>query len=755
MRIRMELRCIRYMFFRSIFLTSILFTFSLILGVAQTSTNIVKGKVYEQSDDNQPLVGANVYWLGTANGVVTSPDGTFSIAKDAHSKVLIISFTGFTADTVEVSDNNYIEVTLQNDLSIEQVEVIKRWKTTSFSLLDPMKMEKISENELEKAACCNLSESFETNASVDVSFTDAITGTKQIQMLGLAGPYTQITRENMPDIRGLSAIYGMEYIPGTWIESIQLNKGTGSVVNGFESIAGQINVELRKPQTADRLYLNVYANEDSRVEANLNLKQQVNENLSTALLLHARTHQVEMDRNGDSFMDKPTGEQYIILNRWKLKTKRNWESQLGLKATYSNSIGGQMGYKPENSANLWGMEMETKRFEGWLKGGKVFEKDPTKSIGTQFSGVTHTQASVFGLKTYTANQNSGYANVIFQSNSNVYHGYKLGSSLQYDKFNEQLDSLDFTREEIVPGIFVEYNFSPNNNFDIVLGLRADYHNNFGLFYTPRIHVRYAPAEKSVLRFSAGKGYRTASILAENSSVLASSRSIRVLSSTTDTPYGLEQERAWNFGANFTQNFRLDYRDGTATIDLYHTRFDNQIVMDLDDSPQTVLFYNLDGESYSTSVQAQIDYEVFRRFDARIAYRWYDVKTQYQSGLLEKPLVSPHRAFMNLAYGTSSHWKFDYTLQWSGIKRIPSTASNPSEYQLADYSPSFFMMNAQVSKQWAEKFDVYVGVENILNYKQENPILASDEPFGQHFDASLTWGPIFGRMVYAGIRLKLK
>jgi outer membrane receptor for ferrienterochelin and colicin len=732
------------------------FLFMLSAG-AQPVSESVKGKVFEYDAHQHtvPLIGANIYWAGTTLGVVSSLDGSFTIKRHETSDLLVFSFTAYESDTLDLSETDYVEVIMQQSISIEQVEVVKRWKTTSFSLLDPMKVEKIGEGELLKAACCNLSESFETNASVDVSFTDAITGTKQIQMLGLAGPYSQITRENIPDIRGLSAIYGMEYIPGTWIESIQLNKGTGSVVNGYESIAGQINVELRKPELADRMYLNVYGNEDSRIEANLNLTQKVSEKLSTALLLHARTQRTEMDRNGDGFMDKPLGDQYILLNRWKLSSDNGFESQLGIKATLNTAKGGQMGYTEGTQGNLWGMEMETRRLEGWYKIGKVFEHNPTQSIGMQFSGLTHDQYSLFGLKKYTGLQNSAYANIIFQSNANVYHTYKLGTSFQYDYFREHIDSLNFYREEVVPGVFAEYTFSPGDNLDFVAGLRGDWHNNYGFFITPRLHVRYAMAEKSVLRFSLGRGQRTASVFAENNAVLASSRAVFVVGNRTGKPYGLDEEIAWNFGANFTQKFTLDYRDGAFSVDLYHTRFKNQVVVDRDESPQQLLFYNLEGESFSTSFQVQLDYEVFRRFDMRIAYRLFDVQTTYNSGLMQVPMTAPHRAFMNLAYSTRNHWSFDYTVQRLSSKRLPSTASNPIEYQLSDYSPGFYLMNAQISKQWQEKFDIYVGVENILDFKQEDPILAADDPFGPYFDASLTWGPVFGRMVYAGIRLKIK
>jgi outer membrane receptor for ferrienterochelin and colicin len=623
-------------------------------------------------------------------------------------------------------------------------------------MINPIKVESIGEEELCKAACCNLSESFETNPSVDISFTDAITGTKQIQMLGLAGPYTQITRENMPDIKGLSAIYGMEYIPGPWIEGIQLNKGTGSVVNGFEGIAGQINVELRKPETAERVYLNVFGNTESRIEANLNLARKVNKKWSTALLFHGRNQSFAMDKNNDGFIDKPTGNQYILLNRWHFASGNGWISQFGIKGTLNSNIGGQAGFNPKINEGLWGMEMETKRLESWMKIGKVSAKKPFQSYGFQLSGLIHDQSSVFGNKQYSGMQKSGYINFIFQSAfSDIRHKYKLGTSIQGDGFSERLDSMNFDRNEVVPGAFFEYTFSPHPDFDIVTGLRSDYHNNYGIFITPRVHLRYALKKKSVIRLSAGRGQRTASILAENMPVFASGRSVVILDSKQSAPYNLSAEKAWNFGVNFTQKFRLDYRDGSISFDLYHTTFKDQVVVDLDYDPQQILFYNLDGKSFSTSFQSQFDYEVLKRLDLRLAYRWYNVKTNYINGIKAKPLVSKNRAFLNLAYATRKQLKLDYTIQWYGSKRIPETSSNPEEYRLEGFSPDFFLMNAQISKEWNEKFEIYFGAENLLGYKQSNPILASNYPFGQYFDSSLIWGPVFGRMIYAGLRLRIK
>ena len=728
---------------------------------AQKNSQLVKGQVFELNDDGSksPLVGANIFWLGTTKGAPSDMNGNFTLTRVSGSDLLVVSYIGYQNDTLKVDDDGFLDIQLKPDVTLEEVEVEYRRKTVEIDYLSARKSEEISEKELLKAACCNLSESFETNPSVDVSFTDAVTGTRQIQMLGLAGPYTQITRENMPDIRGLSAIYGMTYIPGTWIESIQLNKGAGSVVNGFESVAGQINVELRKPENSDKLYANLYANEGGRTEANLNWSQKVNESWSTAMLLHAKYNGIERDRNKDGFLDMPLSNQLIALNRWKYVGDNGLMIQFGVKGTYIDNSGGQVAFDPDidrGTTNAWGMNLLTRRIEGWTKIGKVYIDQPWKSMGLQLSGVYHDQDSYFGLRTYDANQQSFYGNYIYQSMiGTTDHQFKTGASLQYDIYDELLEGVDFGRTEIVPGAYFEYSYSFLDKFSAMAGLRLDHHNYYGTFLTPRLHLRYALTDQTVLRASMGRGQRTANVFAENIGVFASNRQIIVNGDGSNKPYGLDAEVAWNFGINLTQEFRLDYRDGSFSVEYYRTDFENQIVVDLDQSPQAVSFYNLDGKSFSNSFQAQLDYEIVKFVDMRIGYRWFDVNTTYSGTTLQKPLVSAHRAFLNLGYETRSDWKFDYTFNWQGEKRIPYTGSNPSDYLLEQKSPDFYMMNVQVSKSWKDRFEVYVGVENLLNYKQQNPILASDDPFGNYFDSSLVWGPIFGRNTYAGLRYRIK
>lgn len=719
------------------------------------------GIVYanDENGDLFPLYTANVYWANTTFGTTTDENGKFSINKTDETDLLVVSFVGMGSDTLNMQGLYNVHIQLENSLTLEEIEVAYRKKTTEISYLDPIKTEQINEGELLKAACCNLSESFETNPSVDVSFTDAVTGTRQIQMLGLAGNYVQIGRENMPNIRGLAALYGFTYTPGHWIEGIQLNKGTGSVVNGFESIAGQINVELKKPQNSEKMYLNLYANEGGRLEANANFSHKLSDNWQTGLLLHGKYQQSKFDKNNDGFLDNPLGNNFIGINRWKWYGKNGLEGQFGVKATLVNTKSGQDVFEGEGkrlAGSLWQADMNTNRFEGWFKMGKVFPKKPYSSFGSQFSVVHHDQNAFFGLKRYDAVQNSFYANLIYQSIiDNTNHKFKTGLSFQYDQFDENVLDTNYEREEIVPGAYFEYTYTQSDKFGAVLGLRGDYHNNFGFFVTPRMHLRYAPSDQTVLRASAGRGQKTANIFAENIGAFASNRDIIVHSENTDTPYGLEAESAWNFGLNLTQDINLGSKTASLGVDFYHTRFQNQIIADYEQSPQELHLYNLNGESYSNSLQTQIDMEVLPRLDVRLAYRFNDVKMTFGDELLQKPLVARHRAFINLGYHTENDWKFDFTLNRQGQKRISSTASNPEPYRLDEKSPAFFLANTQVTKVWAERFEVYVGAENLFNFKQENPILVSSEPFGEYFDSSLVWGPIFGRMIYGGLRYRLK
>lgn len=723
--------------------------------------NEVCATVYEELEngDLKPLFGANVYWVGTSKGTVSDANGNFELPVTNKTNKLVVSFIGYGSDTLYIKKPEHYNIILKSGSLLGEVKVEYHLKSASLSRLSAIKTLNIGEGELLKAACCNLSESFATNPTVDVSFTDAVTGTRQIEMLGLAGPYVQITRENMPDIRGMASIYGFTYTPGPWVEGIQLNMGNGSVVNGFESMTGQINIELRKPEKSDPLFVNIYGNESGMVEANITTALPVSEKWSSGLMVHGKYLDRTMDHNGDGFTDDPRIKQFIGLNRWKYDGGDGLEAQFGLKGTFVDQVSGQVDFDEatdKGSTTVWGAGMATTRLEGWGKIGKVFHSKPYSSIGLQLSGTYHDQNNYFGTRNYISTQNSLYANLIYQSRFKTEaHTYKTGASFIADKIDETVENIGYKRDEKIPGLFFEYTYTPNENFSLVAGARADYHNQFGLFYTPRIHIKYAPIHGTVLRLTGGSGARTANIFAEHMGMFASQRIIYIENDAdSNNPYGLDQEKVWNGGINLTQDVHIGKREAVFTFDYYHTKFDKQIITDFDVDAHSVYLYNLKGKSYANSLQAQVDYELIKRLDVRLAYRFNEVKRDYKTGLLDKPLSSQHRAFVNLGYATRDEWRFDFTLNWQGEKRIPTTESNSDAYNLNNFSPAFFMGMCQVSKAIGKHVELYAGVENLFDYTQKNPIISADDPFNPNFDSSLIWGPIFGRKTYAGIRINL-
>ncbi|MFV0606402.1 MAG: cation transporter [Niabella sp.] len=723
----------------------------IITGIVMEET--IKGKL-------NPIANATIKSLHANSFYTTDSTGVFRIETDLPTH-LLISYVGYNSDTISVRNPDLLTIILKNASTgkLQEVIVTSKPKSTYVSTLSILNTLNMGANELTKAACCNLSESFETSPSVDVSYSDAVTGIKQIQLLGLSGNYTQLLTENVPEIKGLPGNYGLTFIPGPWIEGIQLTKGTGSVVNGYESIAGQINIEEKKPDNSDRLHVNTYANEMGRLEANINLSQKLNNKWSTGLLTHANAMFTKNDVNHDGFLDVPTGRQFNIINRWKYMDNNGWIVQFALKALNDKRQAGQVNFKEATdklTTNSYGVGINNEQYAFTGKIGYVFPQHKYKSLGLIFSGNMYNNTSFYGLTQYSGKQKSAYVNFIYQSIiGTTDHKFRTGLSFTNDNFKETFNANLFKRNEIVPGAFFEYAYTAPAKFSAIGGLRADYHNLYGLLITPRIHLKYDFDTKTNMRLSAGSGMRVANIFAENAGVFVSSRQYEILNPTNTYGYGLEPEKAWNLGLNFIHHFMLNNRNGAVSFDAYHTKFNNQTVVDLDASVRKIQFYNLNGKSYSNSIQAEINYELMRKFDIRMAYRWLDVQTTYHGQLMQKPFVAKHRAFINLAYATNNKWKFDYTTQWLSSKRIPSTTGNPAALQLSTQSPSYIQMAAQVSKAFGQKWEVYLGGENLTGYKQNTLIIDPSNPFGQYFDGAMVWGPVYGSMLYVGMRFTIK
>jgi outer membrane receptor for ferrienterochelin and colicins len=484
---------------------------------------------------------------------------------------------------------------------------------------------------------------------------------------------------------------------------------------------------------------------------------------ASSLFIHGNARVGKNDMNDDGFLDNPLGQQFNVTHRWQYTNpETGWVSFFNLKYLNDQKQMGEVDFHPQyhrGTTQQWGSEINTERFDVSTKSGYVFKGMPYQSLGFQNAFSYHHQSSYFGLRDYAIKQQSLYSNFIFNSIiENTRNKFSTGINLTLDRYTEVLDATDYSRIDNAIGTFFEYTFDNGNSLSYILGGRVDYHNRLGVFFTPRFHLRYNPWEFGVVRLSMGRGKRAANIWAENQTLFNSSRQF-VVQNSGGSLYGLDPEIAWNYGVSFTQKFRIFNKNAAFTIDAYRTDFQNQVVVDVMQNAQQVIFYNLQGRSYANTLQVDFDFEPIHRLNIRNSFKYYDVATDYLSGRFQRPLQAGHRFFSNVEYETArteknQQWKMDATYNWMGVQQLPYTGNNPASEQLGNFSPSYSLVNAQLTRVFSKSLEVYLGAENLFNYQQERAILGADAPFGPNFDATIIYAPVFGRMVYTGLRYKV-
>ena len=750
--------------------------FFLLWSVTLISQNL-SGMVVEILDNNEvPIVGANIYLVDGSKGVVSDKYGNFLINDIKDAKEFVVSYVGYLNDTLKTK-NKYSKVILKPDTSLEAITINFKEKSTSVSLLSSANVLKISSEELLKAACCNLAESFETTPSIDVNFSDAISGRKQIKMLGLASPNILISVENIPSIRGALNAYGLTFIPGTWIESIQVAKGSGSVVNGYESVSGQINAELLKPMSDKKFFANAYYNSMERFELNTHYSTKLTEKIDYGLYLHADKKDNRDDHNNDNFGDAPTGQQINILNRFQYTNAiKGLVGFFDINYVGDERVYGEIDYfdpaiipgPPINDS--WGGSADSNIIRSTLKFGYVDPDITYRSLGLQLSYSNVDQGADFGNSFHDTRHTSFYSNLVYNSIiGDTRSKIKTGISFAYDNYDESVNNLNTSffnldRTEKSIGAYFEYNYDNLDNLNLSAGIRYDNHNIIGNFISPRLHIRYQALPKTTIKMSAGKANRIANLFSENQKLFYSSRLISFSSADASSEFmsynyfDMKPEVAWNYGASIIQSFKLFGKDSQLIIDYYITDFDSRVVVDWE-SPTNILFYNLVGRSYAKSFQAQFSYSLANSIDLLLAYKNTDAKTDYISGRQQNPLTPSNRFFLNLSYDGPSNeksrkWKFDVTYNHLGKQRIPSTIQNPEIFRLDPFSSKLDLINSQITRVFSDSFEVYLGVENLTNYKQNDGIISNSDPFGQYFDATMIYGPVSGRMSYLGLRYKI-
>jgi len=763
-------------FMKRVLILSITLAFS-ILSFAQRG-HLIEGSVFRKSD-NTPVPYATVYLLETGAYMDCDEQGTFQFTVFNDSDVVLVATAvGFTTDTAVVNKStDRVEFHLGSTSELQGALIIGNEMKDHFSKMTALKTEVITAAGLCKMACCSLAESFENSASVSVGYSDAVTGARQIRLLGLSGIYTSIQDENRPAMRGLASPFGLSYVPGQWLESIQIAKGPSSVLNSAEAISGQINLEHRKPTDEKPLYAQLLLSSELMTEANVASSLQINDKWSTVLLGHFSTMPKSHDMNDDGFRDEPLSNQVNFANRWLYYDPSGVQVRFGIKGVYDDRLGGSVDFSKGDekrsavelvSAGLWGSRIINKNLNGYVKAGVPLNYKNTMSLAGVVDYTYHNFDSNFGIKGYDGTQNSLFANLIYLYTPNDYHRINAGVRNQYDSFNELLCDRalvsnisypfiyecpwDISRNENNFGVYGEYTFTFRDVLSACAGFSYDHNSLFGSTVSPRVNVRYSPVDWLVIRASGGEGHRSPNVVVDNLGMLSTGRIISISEN-------LDMERAWTYGGNVTFYIPLGEPDKCwFSMDFFRSDFISQVIADQECADQThVMVYNLDGKSYTNTFQADFSVEPLERFDVTATFRYSDSKvTLADLGLVERPLFSRWKGVLNLQYSTRmSKWVFDFTAQLNGPARIPGFAAERWGY---DQSPVYPVLFAQVTRKF-KGVDVYIGGENLTNCTQakylntENVIDASD-PFSMSFNASSVWGPLMGIKVYAGARFTL-
>ena len=771
---------------------TILFIFAFLLSTTVVSAQNITGKVVDAQ--GKPLPGASVYWADTTVGVATDLEGKFSLYRVKDNNTLVTSFLGYTNDTLRVEPKTR-EVEIRLSEGVEVAAVVVEGSLGNYIRQDGLlKSENISFAGLCKMACCSLAESFENSASVTVGFSDAISGARQIKMLGLAGTYTQILDENRTIMRGLSAPYGLSYTPGMWLSSIQVSKGISSVTGGHEAITGQINLEHRKPTDEERMFLNVYLDTHLKPEINLSSAMPVTKDkrLSTVILAHASMDTMEHDANEDGFRDMPMMRQFNIANRWLYQGDGGLQVRWGAKYLNDYRLGGQMGYKPSmregenwrenwHTNNIYGSEVKNQEANAYFKLGKpvgeaVYDKDNNEELRSNIAFVVDydffDENAYFGAdKLYIGRQHMTTANAMYAHYFSPRSSLISGISASSRWVNEELQDWSANRpnyngENLLPahrnesevGAYTEYTYNIKDKLSIVAGLRYDYAFYFKKhLVTPRAHIKWNITPTTILRGSAGMGHRPTDIVTDNIGIMATGRTLNLDYEKLD-----RMEHALTAGGSFSQSFStFAPGDFTVSVDYFYTQIFNTVVVDQEGSPWMIDVYNNYGPSRTHTAQIDITWTPIKRFDIFATFRYtdsrYTINNNGTPTMVERPLVSRYKALINLQYATNMRkWTFDFTAQLNGPARIPTQTGDLND---DSYSPIYPMLFAQVSRR-IKKWEIYVGCENILNFKQKEaehtkgPIISANDPYSADFNSSLIWGPLMGAKAYIGVRFNL-
>ncbi|NOT36636.1 MAG: TonB-dependent receptor [Saprospiraceae bacterium] len=736
----------------AIAVTTFLFLNSLIY------SQIVTGTVVDSK--NQGLEGVMVFFLNTTVGTRTLKDGSFVIEKPNNENRLVIRYLGFKEDTLILKDDQtQLFLQLKEGVDLQDVTITGTRSSHSFSLLNPQNVETLTSKEFRKAACCSLAESFQTSNTVDLAYSNAVVGNREIQFLGLRGMYTQQLVENRPVFTGILNTFGYDFIPGTWLDQINIQKGASSALHGAQSMTGAINTGLKKPDLDYPVYVNGYADYHGRFEGNLHLNKSWSDFDHSGIYLHASRHSGFRDHNKDGFFDDAKNN---LLNGMIKNTffGTSWEGMVNAQALHNTRSGGEVNDQGKYSFQ---QTITHTNLSGNL--GYVGFENPSQSTGSIYDLAFSELYGSFGTEHQFSNKEKrGLIQFIYShAFSDDKHKITVGPALTYNEAHEKLTGLnnfDHHYKEITPGIFADYDIKFGEmecddlkRWIISTSHRLEYIKSSKLFWTPRASLRYNIDEEWTTRLSIGRGYRFFRLVSDQLSLLTTNRMWII----NDLP---EYESSWNYGLNLVGKPTIFNKAAELNFDFYVTRFEEQLVLDLDADIPTrplAIFSSLNGDSRAVVLSGTFSYPITNQITAKTGLRYQDTKQTNSTGFRDQVMIPKWRGLLSIDFeSTDKKWLCNFATHYIGKMRLPDKTYYPGDliHDHREYSKPYFHLQAQANYTY-QLWEFYVGCENITNYTQHQAIIDPLNSSGPFFNASEIYAPINGIKPYIGFKYRIE
>ncbi|WP_242927352.1 TonB-dependent receptor [Pontibacter vulgaris] len=728
----------------------------------------IKGEVRSKG---QPLPYASIGLEGTSLGATAGANGHFEMQQVPPGMYkLIVTAVGYKpfSKSITVNDGEVVSIKAELEESTSRLQevVVTGTMRETYLLESPVAVEIYTPKYFQKNPTPALFEALEVVNGVQPQINCNVCGTGDIHINGMEGAYTMVLIDGMPIVSALATVYGLNSIPNSLIERVEVVKGPASTLYGSEAVAGLINVITKSPAKAPRLAADVFYTSQKELNADFGISQRF-KSASTILSANYFRYQDRRDVNDDNFTDIPLQHRISLFNKWSFNRQSKRTAELAARYYYEDRFGGELQWSPayRGGDSIYGESVYTRRYE--LLG--AYQLPVKENLLLSYSFNDHLQNSAYGTTTYKGQQRVLFGQLVWDKPLGERHNLLLGTAYRYTFYDDntpatqQSDAAAGIANKPVytslPGVFLQDEFKASTSTTLLAGLRYDYNSEHGSILTPRFNTKWSPDEHNTFRLSLGNGYRVVNLFTEDHAALTGAREVVIANA-------LKPEKSYNASLNYQRYINLNggylELEGTA----FYTYFTNKIVADFLTDNNKIIYDNLSG--YAISKGVAMDAEVAFTFPLKInaGLTLMDVYQVEKAGEGNKERVPQlHAPKFSSTFAASYQFKsLGLTLDYTGSIKGPMYLPVQENDFRPDQSPWFTLQNLQLTKTLPGGLEVYGGVKNIFDFMPKHPLMRPFDPFDKQvtvdnpnnytFDTEYNFAPLQGRRTFIGLRYTL-